>query len=408
VVQTRYDVVVAGGGPAGVAAAVAAGRAGAETLLVEKTAIPGGITTGGLMTTVWDFENKPGVIREILDRLDAAGALHAGRFWNPDAMVMVLDGLLAEAGVDVRYHTIVQGAERNGRRITAITTASKSGLETWPADVFIDATGDGDLAAFAGCAFEKGRPGDGAMQPASTFAIVAGLAEPLPRPEETQAVLDKAGFHMTYRSGAFREIPGCPGVAKLVAVHVCGVDPTDAGSLSAAEIDGRRQIHEHVRALRESGDPRFGDLCIVWTGTLAVREGRRIHGLYTLTADDCRAGRTFDDAVCTATFPLDVHHPTQEEGQTWLPGLEVPPYQIPYRCLVARDADNVLLAGRCISGDFYAHGSYRVVGDVVPLGETAGKAAAIASKEDVPLPDISAERVACLSQFVTARPCPHF
>ena len=396
--ERKYDVIVAGGGPAGVAAAVTAGRAGAKTALIEKTHISGGIATGGLMTTIWDYENKPGLIREILERLDAAGALAGKRFWHPDAMVMVLDELLAEAGVAVRYHTMVQGAERDGRRIAAMHTASKSGPEIWRANAFIDATGDGDLAAFGGCGFDKGRPSDGLMQPASLFALVGGMKQPYPGPGDTQAVLDKVGFHMTYRSGCFREVPGCPDVAKFVAVHVCGVDPTDADSLSAGEIDGRRQIHETVRALRASGDPRYADMRIVWSGTLAIREGRRIHGFYTLTGEDCKAGRTFDDAVITATFPLDIHHPTQEEGQTWLPNLEVPPYQVPYRCLVAKDADNLLMAGRCISGDFYAHGSYRVVGDVVPLGEVAGAAAAIASKEGVAVADVPAERVARLPQ----------
>lgn len=406
--RREYDVIVAGGGPAGVAAAVAAGRAGARTALIEKTHIPGGITTGGMMTTIWDHENKPGLVREMLERLDARGALTGGRWWHPDALVMLLDELLAEAKVDVRYHTLAQGADRDGDRLTTLHTASKSGPEQWRAKVYVDATGDGDLAALSGCGFDLGRPEDGGMQPASTFALVRGIKRPLPGPGDTQAVLDKVGFRMTYRSGCFREVPGCPDVAKFVAVHVNGVDPTDADSLSAAEVDGRRQLHETVEALRDSGDERYADMRIIWTGTLALREGRRIHGLYTLTGEDCRAGRTFDDAVITATFPLDIHHVKQEEGQTWLSGMKVAPYQVPYRCLVAKDASNLLTAGRCISGDFLAHGSYRVVGDVVPLGEVAGEAAAVACREGVAVAAVPAAGVARLPRPEEAREpeCP--
>jgi hypothetical protein len=171
----------------------------------------------------------------------------------------------------------------------------------------------------------------------------------------------------------------------LMASHLYGLDATSADSLTQGEVEGRRQVHGAVDCLRRSGDPRFAKLFVVGTGPfVTVREGRRIHGLYTVTADDCRAGRRFDDAVCEVTFNFDVHDLTPEGGR-WLWHESVPPYQIPYRSLVARDLDNLLLAGRCISGDFLAHSSYRVTGDCVPIGEAAGRAAALAARGRIPV-----------------------
>ena len=394
----RWDVIVAGAGPAGFAAAVAAARAGARTLVIEKNPFCGGTWTAGAMCLVIDADGKGGLMAELLDRLKAAGAWARYGGWADlftiEPMKMVLEEMLASAEVEVRLHTLLLGARREGRRIASVQTASKSGPEEFAADVYVDATGDGDLAARAGCAFDVGRPGDGKCQPGTMFALVGGWPEAMPPREVVRDVLLGTGFDLSYHGLTVFAQPGQPGLAVLMASHLYGVDATDASSLTEAERLGRRQVHEAVAALRGSGDARFARLFVVSTGPFAtVREGRRVRGRYVLTADDCRAGRSFDDAVCRVAFNFDVHHVDPSEGRH-LDAEKVPPYEVPYRSLVAADVDNLLLSGRCISGDFLAHSSYRVTGDAVPTGEAAGRAAAIAAAEGVAPADVDASRVA--------------
>ena len=401
-----YDVIVAGGGPAGVAAAIAAARRGARTLMVEKNPFAGGTWTAGMMNAFLDHTNKQGVIAEIRERLDRLGAwvLHRGRnapgFFAVEPMKVVLDELLEEAGVDVRYQTMLYAARSSDRRVVEISTASKSGSETWSAEIFVDATGDGDLGAYAGCGFDLGRAADGKMQPASMYALVGGWPDPLPDRDLIVATLERSGYELTYSALGVSRFPGSPpGVAVLNLSHLYGVDATCAESLTRAEIEGRRQVFSAVESLKRSGEPVFRDLCVLLTGPfVAIREGRRIHGLFTVTERDARAGRAFEDGICEVTFNFDVHHVSPDEGHSyWYEA--VPPYQIPYRSLVARDVDNLLLAGRCISGDFVAHSSYRVVGDAVPLGEVAGAAAAVACQRGIAPADVPTRE---LTQIVGA------
>ena len=398
--QMNYDVLVAGGGPAGVAAAIAAARAGAHTLLIEKNPFFGGAWTASSMSLVIDYDNKTGLMSEIKNELTARGAFERWYGWaglfTVEPMKLLLDEMLAHAKVDLRLHTLVVGAESENRHINAIRTASKSGLETFGAQIFVDATGDGDLAARAGCGFDMGCPEDGTCQPGTMFGLVGGWPSPLPDALEVKAALQAANYPFTYTGITLFAQPGQPGLAFLMASHLYALDPTDADSLTRAELTGRQQVRCAVETLRASGNPQFSGLFLISSGPMAgIREGRRIHGLYTLTVDDCRAGRRFEDGICEATFNIDVHHLDPSSPEPYRPyGVPnrilksiphelyaeyVPPYQIPFRSLVARDMDNLLMAGRCISGDFLAHSSYRVTGNAVPMGEVAGKAAALSA-----------------------------
>lgn len=398
--ERHFDVIVAGAGPAGAAAGIAAARAGARTLVIEKNPFAGGTWTAGSMSLVIDYQNKGGLLAEIRSRLEAIGAwagwgtnAWAGLF-TVEPMKILLDEMLLDSGAAVRYHTFLHGARVEDRRLTAVVTASKSGVEEWSAETFVDATGDGDLGSLANCGFDLGRPDDGRTQPGTMFGLIGGWREPLPEGKEVMAVLDQRGFDLSYRGLTVFTQPGQPGLAFLMASHLYGVDAASAESLTRAEIEGRRQVHDAVKCLRESGDARFAGIFVIHTGPfVTVREGRRIHGLYTVTAGDARAGRRFEDAVCSVTFNFDVHDPTGD-GNRCLRSEAVPPYQIPYRSLVARDLDNLLLAGRCISGDFLAHSSYRVTGDAVVLGEAAGRAAALAARERVPVAQVPAGKLA--------------
>ncbi len=401
----EYDVIVAGAGPAGVPAALAAARGGARVLLLERHPFGGGTWTAGCMNLIFDCTPQRGIMQELHRAFEAAGGWKTW-LWNgtlvvnPEIVKLVLDDLLEAAGVTVRYHTMLQGACVEDGRVVEVATASKSGQETWRGNVFIDATGDGDLGAFAGCGYETGRPEDGGMQPASMNAVVGGWPDGIGDGEElaedVMETLDRLGFDLSYRKTRLFEIPGAPGLRRCMWTHLYGLDPADAGSLTAAEIEGRRQVHAAVACLRSSGDPRFASLFVAWTGpTLAIREGRRIHGQYTLTIDDLRAGRRFDDGVVEVAFNVDIHHVDPSEGRH-LEGEKVPRYHVPYRCLVARDVGNLLMAGRCISGDFRAHGSYRTTSDCVAMGEVAGSAAAICVTEGTKPCEVDPGRVALL------------
>jgi hypothetical protein len=395
--MNAWDVIVIGAGPAGIAAAIAAARGGAHTLLIEKNPCLGGTWTAGAMNLVLDADNKGGIMAEIAQRLAADGAWErwCGYGWAfaIEPMKLLLDGMAEAAGVEVRLQTLLVDVRVRQRRITSLVLASKSGWEEVGAPVVIDASGDGDVGARAGCRFAMGRPQDGKMQPATMFGTVVGWPTTVKEGRVAKDLLLQAGFDLTYHHVTIFPQPGLPEVQMLMLSHVYAVDGTSAGSASDGERRGRRDVAAAVAALR-AADARFAGLRLLSTGPfLALREGRRIQGLYELTDADCEAGRRFADAVTEVTFNFDVHHIDPGEGR-FLWHQEVPPYQIPYRSLIAADVDNLLLAGRCISGQFKAHSSYRVTGDAVALGQAAGAAAAIAVREHLPLAEVPASRIA--------------
>jgi hypothetical protein len=270
-------------------------------------------------------------------------------------------------------------------------TESKSGREAWSAKTFIDCTGDGDLAARAGCAFDVGRPGSGACQPMSLEALVIGLradevADFIGGGSEAPklrllAEMERAGVHPSYAKPVLFHIR--EGLFLLAANHEYGVPATDAEGITAGTIRARAEIHRIVNALRKLGGP-WRDVRVVATGEqIGVREGRRVRGRYEVTVDDMVRGATHEDAVCRVTFGIDVHSTDPTRGKSYgNEGVRAKPYDIPIRALIARDADGLLLAGRCISGDFLAHSSYRVTGNAAAMGQAAGALGAVAALSD--------------------------
>ena len=391
-VVEEADVIVCGGGPAGSAAAIAAARAGARTRLIESQGSIGGVWTTGLMTEFSDTRNKQGIVQEILDNLRRRGGLSGGHYgtFDPEIMKRVLDGMCSEAGVAVRLHTLVAGAIKNSDgRLTHVITESKSGREAWAAKCFVDATGDGDLAARAGCGFDFGHPETGEFQPFSLRCVVAGIADtggPVftdhsNQPTAAWKEFARGGVEASYLKANF--FPIRPGVAGLMANHQYGSRPMDAEAVTKATLEARDELHRIVEALRSLGG-NWKDIWLAATGEMiGMREGRRIHGLYTVTVKDATSGARFDDAVCRATYSIDIHsgNPKRTKGIV-RHGLKARPFDIPLRCLIAKDAGALLMAGRCISGDHYAHGSYRISGNASATGEAAGRTAAIAARSN--------------------------
>jgi FAD-dependent oxidoreductase family protein len=390
----KHDIVIAGGGPAGCAASLAARRLGATVALLEQHPCFGGVWTMGSLAILIDSHNKTGLMREITTKLRKDRHLHdfyndpEKKVYNVEAMKLLLDDLLVDSGADLRLHTFVADVEKTGDRITSLVTASKSGFEKWEAKVFLDCTGDGDVGALAGCDFHMGRESDGHRQPGTTYGLVGGWEGEFPKRKEMMAIFEKAGKELPYQGIYIFVQDGMHNMGYLMPSHVYGLDPTDADSLTRCEIEGRRQVRYVVDVLKKHGGPKFKNFFLAATApSIGIREGRRIVGKYYLTIDDLEKGRTFEDGICNVEMPVDIHHVTKKTG-TGLENIWTKPYQVPFRCLQPKGCENLLTAGRCISGSFLAHGSYRVTGDSVPIGEAAGIAAAMAVEKDVAAQDL--------------------
>lgn len=410
-VAGQYDVIVSGAGPAGISAAIEAGRNGAKTLLVETHGCLGGVWTSGLLTWILDQSNKPGLMREIESRLVERGgvtrAIDTGGTLSFDAEVMklLLEELAIDAGVDVMFHSRVVASVKNEyKRLTHIITESKSGREAWSADQFVDTTGDGDLAALSGCGFDLGRPGDQALQPFSMLAIISGINFDEVTKYSRWAADSKSGspskkllLEEIVRGGVLPSYlkPGLypihKGLYMMMANHEYGYSPLNAMEVSKATLHARREVNAIVNALRSNGGV-WKDIRLVATGEqIGTREGRRIHGIYTVSKEDLIKGASFEDAVCRVTFGVDVHSLSKQDeeknvstkGRSYNQGIKSKDYDIPLRSLIARDVGGLMMAGRCISGDFIAHSSYRVTGNAVAMGEAAGRVSARASRENI-------------------------
>lgn len=392
-VYGSYDVVVCGGGPAGVAAALAASRAGARTALIELHGCLGGVWTAGLLSNLIDHENKGGLMREIVTALRESKAQITPTCYDAEVMKLVLEQRCLEAGVDVRLHTRVVETQVQEGRLTHVLTESASGCEAWSAAVFIDATGNGDLAAQAGCAFDVGQPHTRLTQPLSLMAMVGGVPEAFLQEQNLLLYPELKGDALTAaKDGLLSRLkaqgiepsysrpslfPIRDGFYALMANHEYGVAVDDAAALSAATLRARAELHRIVNALRGLGGT-WTDLRLIATAEqIGIREGRRIRGLATVTESDLETGAQFEDSVCDVTFCVDIHSLRKSDGGGYSSaGVAMKPYQIPLRALVAQDIDGLMMAGRCISGDFIAHASYRVTGNAVAMGEAAGQAAA--------------------------------
>jgi len=392
-VSPKVDVIVCGGGPAGFSAAVSAARNGARVRLIELQGYLGGVWTAGLMTNFLDAGNKEGLMKELLDIQKYAGVVKT-RWFDVEVTKLWLEKLCLEAGVELLYHTRVVDALTEKGKLTTIITENTNGRQAWPADVFIDTTGNGDLAVRSGCGFDMGHPETGLIQPLSLNILVSGIQlkdlqerKMIEMPgltwaeskENLLAEIHKGGADCSYSKPTFFAIRN--DFFSLMSNHQYKINVLDAGEITKATITAREEVHRQVDALRSLGG-MWKDIRIVATADqIGIREARRIHGLYTVTLDDLMSGARFDDAVCRVTFNVDVHALDPAKNKGIDQGFKIKPYDIPLRSLIAKDVKGLMMAGRCISGDFFAHASYRVSGNAVAMGESAGKVAAIAAQE---------------------------
>lgn len=393
--NSDYDIIVCGGGPAGIGAAIGAARSGMKTLVVESGGCLGGTWTRGQLSWVFDFKNG-GICREITDRLDARGARHGGDWkdfvYEPDAMKIVLEDMASEAGADLLYFTNCVGAHVAGGEMKTLLTESKSGRQAWGAEIFIDCTGDGDVCARAGASFEMGAEGDGALQPCSFNAIVRvedvdkladritaykkkGLNGHVKATKLNLKDLLDVGIDPSYHMPTLFHLGG--NILLMMFNHQYGVRCDSAADITRATVEARREVFKMAEALARTDSPWRNVRIIATCEQIGMREGRRVRGLYRVSLDDAVGGARHADAATRATFGVDIHAPDKESNrQKTIKNISTRPYDIPMRALVCRDVDRLMMAGRCISGDRIAHASYRVTGNAVDMGFSAGREAA--------------------------------
>lgn len=404
----KYDVLIAGGGPAGIAAALEAARSGAKTALIERYGCVGGNLTMGYVGPILGSVCAGTIAEEIEDAVCYARGL------CPDfeRAKIALTALLDDAGVDVYLQTVVTGVIKEEEHLTAVQTHGKFGAINFEADVFIDATGDGDLSVLSGCPWEIGREGDGLVQPVTLMFVIDGI-DPKQKllccHEEHYTDLGDGREYLDLCRKACRsgELPENVNIVRLYsteretermvnATQENYINPLDPMSVYRAEAALRKQIGMIVSFLKNN-IPGFEKITIKGSAsTLGVRESRRILGRYLLTEQDLMAGRTFPDTVVhKAHFCLDIHNPAgpgQAEHDEKRPS-SPKPYDIPFSAMCPLGCDNLITAGRCISGTHVAHSSYRVMRICMAMGQAAGAAASILAKSHENTRTIDPERI---------------
>jgi hypothetical protein len=408
-VLASVDVVVAGGGPAGLAAALAAARQGASVVLCERYGFLGGNLTVAKVGTVCglyvgDLEGSfdyvvGGIARELADGLAAAGAgvgpvpfkATAVFLYVPWAAKRLADRLVTdEPMLDLLLHALVADVVLDGDSLRALIVATKRGPKAIEGKVFVDCTGDADVAAFAGVPTELGPPGQrqfGSMQFVMQHVDSDAALAAMPHLGE---LIAEHGAHLSRDGGAiiptFRPGEFVGAMTRVRNPDGSPIDVTDVRQATWGELEGRRLAEEAGAFLREHV-PGFGDAFLDDTAvSLGVRETRRVVGEYVLTGADVAVGATFDDAVARGAWPREYHvHGRSTEYAFLDPGVS---YQVPYRSLQPRGVPNLLVAGRCLSADHDALASTRVMGPSLALGEAAGTAAALAARDRRPVADV--------------------
>jgi hypothetical protein len=425
-VLPETDVLVVGGGPAGLGAALAAAEAGVKVLLVEQYGFLGGSATAGLVVTMASYYTssniplqktsdvtlfptdhglgKPiigGVWEKLIGRLVSANGAyapspHTGFMvpFDPEVLKLVALEMLNEAGVDLLFHAFASGVTMDGDVVTGVVFETKSGPIVAKAKVVVDCTGDGDVAAFAGAPFEIGRSKDRMVQPMTLMFLLEGIVfekfkEYVSKyPDEWHGVQGLTALMQQATKRGELRIPRenillfgnvRPNRVLVNSTRVLDTLGTDVWDLTRAELEGRRQVAELTRFFRKYV-PGFDAAYVGQSGiTTCVRESRRIMGEYLLTAKDVLDAKKFDDAIALGSYPIDLHSPTGKGTilQKIKPGSA---YSIPLRCLIPQKAENLLVAGRCISGTHVANASYRTMPICCATGQAAGVCAATAIK----------------------------
>lgn len=396
----KYDVAVLGGGFAGVAAALAAARQGASVILVEKSNALGGAATNCLVNPFMPYSTRingervdlsTGIFKEIHDKLTSRGAMARESFLEEELKYVLLKMVLKE-GIELLFHAHIYKVNKKDGRITSVSVAAKGENMCVRAKYFVDATGDAQVAYLAGLPTRLGREKDNLCQPMTLcFRLgnvdVDKFYESRPALKEAHAKSLAAGELINPRENILVFKTPIKNVLHFNTTRVVKRSPVDPVDVTEAEIIAREQVYEiwdfmkkHAQGLEES-------FLMSTAAEIGVRESRMIVGEFVLTEADCRAFTKFDDAIAACNYDIDIHNPEGTgTSHYYFPDSEY--YTIPYRSLIPKGAENLLVAGRCISSDHGAQASYRIMPVVCCIGEAAGVAIALAAKGGVDTRDI--------------------
>lgn len=434
-VAAEADVLIVGGGPAGIGAALGAAMSGAKVVLAERYGFLGGSATAALVTIFMSFytrqpqpeqpgattllptdhgQGEPvieGVLKTLVNRMvERGGAIppspETGYVvpFDPEVLKLVTLELLDEAGVQFLFHSLATDIIGESNKVEGVVFETKSGPVAIKAKTVVDCTGDGDVAEKAGAPFQIGRTVDGSVQPMTLMFTMGEFNKKAfegyvrRHPDQwhgvhglwdlVQEATEAEELDLAREDVLFFATPHQHAVS-VNSTRVIRVQGTSVWDLTYAESEGRRQMGQLAAFLRRYV-PGFEKAHIAQSGSsIGVRETRRIVGEYQLTLDDILTARKFDDAIARGSYPIDIHNP--DGAGTTLKHL--PPgeaYDIPLRCLIPRKTENLLVAGRCISGTHEAHSSYRVMPIAIATGQAAGVCAALAARAGRAVRDIPA------------------
>ena len=399
--MARYDIVVCGGGFAGVSAAISAGRKGASVLLIDANNCLGGAAGECLVNPFMPyFTHKDGkllllsdgLFTEICEELKKLGCAFNGKEYVPNGktsftfneehLKIVLQRMVLAAGVKLLFHTHVIGVKKEGRRVTAVTVSNKSGVYDVYGDVIIDATGDADVAALAECETVLGRENDHLCQPMTLCFRVSNIDIPRFNDDKANMQAKYKQFRMEGKIKNVREDvlvfrTTSDNILHFNSTRVVKHDPTNAEDVTEAEIIAREQVAELFDFLKKNVDGCQDAVLVSTAMRIGVRESRMIRGDYLLTQEDLLECRMPYDTVSVCNYDIDIHNP-EGSGTSHYYFPEGKYYGIPYRSLIPKDADNLLAAGRCISSTHEAQASYRIMPTCCTLGQAAGVAAYMA------------------------------
>ncbi len=422
-VKKEVDILVVGGGPAGIGAAVSAARSGKSVMLLEKRGFLGGNITGAYVETCNHFLHGTsfqanGIYAEIEEKYkERFGRSHDIRINSPhrfssEYLKIFLDDFLQKEGVEIKFHSFVNDVILEDNHIQCVIIQSKKGPLAVKAEVIIDSTGDGDVAFSAGVPFEQGRDMDGLCQPGTVNFRVAGVdVEKLTGEVDGLKMIGKQ-FHKDYRAGITgltckrQDLPFgrlTPGGVVSYVNYPCAykIDPTDVEGLTQGELECRQYIMEFYEYARKNFEG-FENLELASIAPeIGFRDSRRMKGLYRLTMEDIEAQRVFEDAIAVYPRIYDMLSPDGNmdgdgrmeglgnRGHIYEPITDSRSFTIPYRSLLPVDVDNLLVTGRCICADHVAESSIRGISACMLTGQAAGAAAGLACKEKVAPKDIN-------------------
>lgn len=409
VVERKYDLIVVGGGFAGTCAALEAAEKGLHTLLIDKNNCLGGAASNCLVIPFMNYWTKDpetgenqflagSLFMEITRRMKLLGGLHDNlKTFDEEVLKLVLMRMCREYGVELLLNASVVEARVEEHAIRAVKVWGKSCMLELSADYFVDATGDAELSVLSGCRYRVGREEDNLCQPMTLCFRVHGV-------DREKFLANKPSINPLYqqfqRDGKIKNPREdvlsfstlYDDILHFNTTRVVKLDPTDPFAVTRAEQEAREQVYEMHNFLK-SNIPGFERSHVLSTALqIGIRESRMVEGEYTLNVDDLKSLARFPDAIAVSNYDIDIHSPDGAGTDHYYFG-DGEWYEIPYRCLVPKDCDNLLVAGRCISSTHEAQASYRIMPYCAELGQAAGAAVSVAKKSGVDVRNVDVSRV---------------